>query len=112
MNEELVGLIIISEPKKVEFRLYYDNLGNPVTYTADNSTHPYQYIVVDAHTYALGRFDIKVIDEKIATNVFKKYVAKLVPSMTEGTNCSVGDISILVNEDKECTKWKLSINEY
>lgn len=48
---------------KLEFRLYYDEHGNVVSYSMEDL--PGNYIVIDRITFDQTRFDIKVKDGKI-----------------------------------------------
>lgn len=111
--DDLSKLIQPTNVKKVEFRLYYDELGNPISYSADGQELPYEYIIIDAITYAACRFDIKIVDGKIVTNIYKKTVTTYVESNDDnGIKCSVDDISVLVDESLPNKKWKIVVNEY
>lgn len=113
MNEDLSALIQPQTNKKIEFRLYYDDLGNPISYSADGTVLPHKYIIVDPMTYAECRFDIKVIDEKIVKDVYKKIVTTYVKSIDDsGVRCSLDDISVLVEDTLPNNKWKIVVNEY
>lgn len=113
MNEDLSALIQTPNTRKIEFRLYYDDLGNPTCYSADGQDLPGKYIVVDAMTYAACRLDLKVLDGKIVRDVYKKTVTTYVKSSDEtGITCSVDDISILVDKSSPNNKWKIVVNEY
>jgi len=107
--------VIIWEPPKLEapeFRLYYDDNGAVICYTGDKSIQG-NYIVIDAQTFAAARPDIRVIDGKISTVSPNAVVYKLMPNETEGAECYIDDISILVDESYsgEKQKWKLNIYE-
>ena len=112
MNEEEDYVIVWEAPKieQPEFRLYYDDTGAVICYTGDKSVEG-NFIVIDSQTFAEGRHDIRVIDGKISTVQPNQIVYKLMPNLKEGISCSKDDISIIVDETEEHTKWKLSIYE-
>ena len=94
-----------------EFRLYYDDKGSVVCYTCEKL--PGNYIVIDSQTYASSRPDLRIIDGKISTVAPNAVVYKLMPDATDGIQCSVDDISIVVDKSYrgKKTKWKLNIYE-
>ena len=86
--------------KELEYRLYYDVLGSVITYSMDNL--PHNYIVVDAHTFAQYRLDLRVVDGKVTNPNLVTNVRKLVPS-DEGTETLADDITLIGPGQK----WKL-----
>ena len=97
--------IVIWESQKIdkpEFRLYYDDRGNVITYTCDKLEG--DYIVIDALTYAAARPDVRVIDGKVVKNNAGSVVSKLHKD-TAGILCESEDISIIANTDGQY--WKL-----
>lgn len=108
MNEEFV----FEAPKiiKPEFRLYYDDNGDVICYSSDNTVYPYKYVVIDAKTYAEGRPDLKVINEKIVRKTSRKFISKYVKS-NEGIKCLRDDISIIATDEKNTTTWKFEVYE-
>jgi hypothetical protein len=112
-KDQLPDEILIWEPpvlQKPEFRLYYDDTGAVTCYTCEKLEG--NYIVIDAQTFAESRYDVKVRAGKIVANFSSAVVVKLTKN-TEGTLCSVDDISIIVDEDDEVEKqyWKLKVYE-
>ena len=91
----------------VEYRLYYNEHGEPLHYTCEQL--PGNYIVVDVDVYAQGRYDCRVVDGKIKYPSQIKY-AKLVPS-TKGTSCHLKDVSIISNTEPNIQHWKLKTYE-
>lgn len=81
--------------KEIEYRLYYDNFGKVLYYSCEDI--PGNYIVVDALTYAEGRYDIKVINEQIVQVNNTNTIFKLVLA-NEGTKCAVEDITIVADD--------------
>lgn len=96
---------------KPEFRLYYDEKGKVLFYTSEKPEG--NYIVIDALTYAEGRPDLRVVDGRISTVNQGSVVSKLVQDKSEGVECSIEDVSIVV--PKKCKvkkiKWKLQTYE-
>jgi hypothetical protein len=96
---------------KPEFRLYYDEKGKILFYTSEKPEG--NYIVIDALTYAEGRPDLRVVDGRISTVNQGSVVSKLVQDKSEGVECSIEDVSIIV--PKKCKvkkiKWKLQTYE-
>lgn len=102
-------ILVWEAPKivKPEFRLYYDDKGQVITYTCEKIEG--NYIVIDAQTYAESRPDLRVVNGKIVRISNSAVVSKLVPDDTEGKVCANEDISIVVNKDDnvKTQKWKL-----
>jgi len=96
--------------KPPEFRLYYDDNGNVLSYSGDK-TGTGNYIVIDALTFAAARPDIRVIDHKISTVAYNSVVHKLMPNENEGVDCHIEDISIVVDTPDKKQKWKLTTYE-
>ena len=95
---------------KPELRLYYDKTGSAICYTCEKLEG--DYIVIDTQTYAEGRYDIKVLNGKIISNYSNAIVTRLTKD-TEGTLCSVEDMSLIVDDSDEVDKqyWKLKVYE-
>lgn len=110
-NEEYI--IIWEAPKIVppEFRVYYDETGRIICYTCEKLEGD-NYIIIDAHTYAQGRPDLRVIDGKLSSVNPKAIITKLKPD-TKGQTCAKQDISVVVDETYtgQTTNWKLDIYE-
>ena len=113
MSEQDDVIILWGAPKaeKPEFRLYYDKNGKVLSYSGDKSIHGDNYIVIDAQTFAEGRYDLRVIDGKISKAQPNQVVHKLMPNSNEGVTCHPEDISIIVDATEENVKWKLNIYE-
>jgi hypothetical protein len=95
---------------KPEFRLYYDDDGNVVSYSGEKTDLPYNSMIIDAATYAACRFDIKIKNGKIisATQVvWSKYVL----DDNDGIKCAIEDVSVIVSENEPYQKWRLVVNE-
>ena len=111
--EEQDVVIIWEAPKIIppEFRLYYDEKGNVVTYTCEKLEG--NYIVIDALTFAQARPDVRVIDGKISTVQPAMVITKLMPDDDNGTLCAIEDVSIVVKPSHagKIQKWNLNIYE-
>jgi len=92
-----------------EFRLYYDEFGNVLFYTCEQSAG--NFITIDAQTYAEGRHDIKVINGKIEKIVHTLAISKLIPT-NDGTECASADISIVATGFGNTTHWKFTNVNY
>ena len=112
MSEQDV-IILWGAPKaeKPELRLYYDENGKVLSYCGDKSIPGDNYIVIDSQTFAEGRHDLRVIDGKISKARPNQVVYKLMPDSTLGIACHPEDISIVVNDTEEHTKWKINVYE-
>ena len=97
----------------VEFRLYYDDNGNVLCYSADSTGPDANYIIVDTQVYAEGRVDIKVVDGKITKPSGRLVISKMIPD-NEGTRCAIEDITIIVTDEYsgETMNWKSKQYEY
>jgi len=82
--------------QEIEYRLYYDDFGKVLYYSCEDT--PGNYIVVDALTYAEGRYDCKIVDGEITKVNNVNTIFKLVLS-TDGTKCPVEDISIIADTE-------------
>jgi len=77
---------------KRENRLYYDDAGQPVTYSQEDL--PGNYIVVDQQTFNEYRMDVRIVDGKVTRPNMITEFRKLVPS-DEGTETLVEDVTIV-----------------
>jgi hypothetical protein len=97
---------IITPP---ELRLYYDDKGNVLFYTAEKVEG--KYIVIDNQTFAEARPDLRIIDGQISRVTPNAVVYKLMPDQDEGIDCHPEDVSVIVDKDSVKQKWKLNIYE-
>jgi hypothetical protein len=89
--------------EKPEFRLYYDDKGNVVTYTCEKLDG--DYIVIDTLTFAEARPDVRVVDGKLIRAGSGAVISRLYPNVT-GILCEAEDVSIITEADGQY--WKLS----
>lgn len=94
----------------IEYRLYYDEHGNPTFYTCESPEG--NYIVVDQQTYLECRFDVKIVDGKLIQLNQIALISKLVPA-DSGKKCATFDINIIADNDyQDATYWKVKTHEF
>ena len=95
-----------AQPQMLFYRLYHDQLGQPVCYSMEDL--PGKYVDIDQSTYAASPY-ARVINGKLTVIKPAGNIAKLVPSMV-GTSCDARDVCVIANT-KETVKWSLKRNE-
>ena len=75
-----------------ENRLYYDDAGQPVTYSQEDLSG--NYIIVDQQTFNECRMDVRIVDGKVTRPNMITEFRKLVPS-DEGVETLVEDVTIV-----------------
>jgi hypothetical protein len=98
----------VPEPAPIFFRLYYNERGEPVSYSMEDL--PGNYIEIDAETYQHSSPNVRVVDGKIVPVIYKRPISKLKPG-TAGTPCSIDNVSVVVSQDQPHIKWSLKSNE-
>ena len=98
----------VPEPAPIFFRLYYDEHGQPLSYSMEDL--PGNYIEIDADTYRFSSRNVRVVDNTLIHIKPKKTVTKLVPGIS-GTSCLSDNISIVVDEQQPHIKWSLKSHE-
>jgi hypothetical protein len=91
----------------VYYRLYYDDLGQPLFYSHED--RPGNYINVSPEQFALQDLQVRVVDGVLQPRV-KPAPPKLVPG-TRGTPCDPTDVAVVVSEQQIHQRWKLKIHE-
>ena len=106
MNEEEFWAALAPQPAPPPptYRLYYDELGNPLFYSMEDV--PGNYIDIDHETYATSPTHIKVVKGKLII-LKTSIVHKLKPGET-GVACDPCDICVVVDELYPHTKWSLT----
>ena len=94
------------DPCPVFFRLYYDELGNPITYTMEDL--PGNYIEIDAATFALGLLNVRVRNNKLI-EIATMRSQKLVPG-SMGVKCHSQDVAVIVTTAPN-TQWNKQVYE-
>ena len=93
-----------------EYRLYYDDRGDPITYTVGYYTEgdagpEGNYIVIDKFEFLCKRHDIKVIEGKIVSLSSLAAIPRLVKK-SGGIKCAKEDVSIIVDDQyTEYNEW-------
>ena len=95
------------QPPVVFWRLYYDDAGNPLFYTQEDT--PGNYIDITPEQYQRASMQVRVRDGKLIELSIKR-TKKLMPSET-GTPCLPTDVSIVVDPKTEHQCWRLKYNE-
>ena len=98
----------VPEPAPIFFRLYYNERGEPVSYSMEDL--PGNYIEIDAETYQLSSPNVRVVDGKLVPVVYKRPTSKLKPG-SAGTPCRPDNVSIVVPDSQPHIKWSLQTNE-
>ena len=75
----------------VEYRLYYNDLGEPLFYSTEQETG--NYIIIDKETYAVGRYDVQIVNKELVYP--SQYVYKKLVYSNLGIETTVNDISII-----------------
>ena len=94
-------------PPVVSWRLYYDERGFPLFYTQEDK--PGNYIDVTPEQYQRASMRVRVRNSQLI-ELKTTPVKKLVPGET-GTPCYPTDVSIVVQESQEHTKWSKRVFE-
>ena len=98
----------VPDPAPIFFRLYYNERGEPVSYSMEHL--PGNYIEIDAETYQRSLSNVRVVDGKLVPVVHKRPTSKLKPGPA-GIPCSPENVSVVVPEDQPHIKWSLKSNE-
>ena len=85
------------------YRLYHDDLGNPLFYSMEDL--PGNYIEIDHKTYQTTPPHVRVVDGKLII-LETSVVHKLKPGST-GTPCDPQDICVVVDAEQTNIKWSL-----
>ena len=103
MNAEEFWAILhaMPEPLPVFFRLYYNEAGEPITYTMEDL--PGTYIEIDAETFSKSPMHVRVRDGRLVESIWRTTV-KLVPGDT-GTACHPDNVAIVVAETEPHQRW-------
>jgi hypothetical protein len=105
MNEQefWAALAPLPEPTPPTYRLYYNDLGEPLFYSMEDVSG--KYIEIDHATYSNPPTHVRVIDGKLVI-LKTNFVTKLTPAAT-GTPCDPLDVSIVVDVTEPHTNWIL-----
>lgn len=91
-------------PKEIEYRLYYDEHGDPICYTTEDL--PGTYIVITSAEYASSDPKVRVKNGKLIPRSLNKF-RKIVPNTPDGTTCHPRDVTIVVDPELSHTKWNI-----
>jgi hypothetical protein len=100
----------------VEYRLYYDDRGDPIVYVGGCYTEAEpgpegKFVVIDHFQFLCRRHDVKIVNEKIIPKFTSTVMCKLVQK--EGIKCAMEDISIPVSDDYtgNTIEWGMKVSE-
>ena len=94
------------EPQPVLWRLYHNELGEPITYSMEHM--PGTYIEVDPETYARAPMNVRVQEGRLIE--LKSTVRRLAPSDT-GTPCHPDNVAIVVDKTEPHQHWSMRTHE-
>ena len=97
----------IPEPRPVSWRLYYNEAGEPIIYSMEQL--PGTYIEVDAETYALASFNVRVQEGRLIK--LQQAVRRLAPGNI-GTPCHPDNVAIVVDETEPHQRWSMKTHEF
>lgn len=84
MSKELAEAfnnISTPEPIKIEYRLYYNSKGNPISMSSH--THPDgQYVVITKQQYDSANYNCRVVDGKLQFDTASQFRVQLAKSST------------------------------
>ena len=109
MNAEEFWAVLraMPEPQPVSWRLYYNESGEPITYSMEPL--PGTYIEVDAETYARAPMHVRVQAGRLIE--LKSAVRKLAPAES-GTPCHLSNVAIVVPETEPHQRWIMKTHEF
>jgi hypothetical protein len=91
------------------YRLYYNDDGTPKCYSMEDQ--PGKYVDIDAETFALRPWNVRVVEGKFKLVQPPITVQKLQPNQIDGTSCHPQDVCVVVSEQKSHIKWNSITNE-
>lgn len=97
------------EPVTPSFRLYYHDNGSPKCYSMEVLAD--KYVEIDAETFALRPWNVRVIEGKIQYIQPPITVQKLKPNTESGTACDPRDVCVVVSDQPNHIKWNQTTNE-
>lgn len=100
------GLEPSTEPVR---RLYHDEQGQPLFYSADDL--PGTYLDVDVRTFMEASMQVRVQEGKLIKLDRYRHVNKLVPDPESGTCCDPADVSVVVAATEPHQRWRLQLGE-
>ena len=108
MNAEEFWAILhaMPEPQPVSWRLYYNESGEPITYSME--LLPGTYIEVDAETYARAPMHVRVQAGRLIE--LKSAVRKLAPA-DSGTPCHPNNVAIVMLDTQPHQPWIMKTHE-
>lgn len=97
------------DPMIPSYRLYYNDDGSPKCYSMEDM--PDKYVEVDAETFAIRPWNVRVINQKLQFIQPAVTVKKLQPNQIIGTCCHVTDVCVVVSKSKTHMVWNTVTHE-
>ena len=97
------------EPQSLIYKLYYNDDGSPKCYSMEEMAG--KYIEIDAETFALRPWNVRVIDGQLVVINPPVTVQKLQPNQSTGTACHPQDVCVVVSTQQSHTIWNKVNNE-
>jgi hypothetical protein len=109
MNAEEFWAILhaMPEPQPVFWRLYYNQAGEPITYSMEHMSGT--YIDVDPETYSRAPFNVRIENGQLIE--LKSAVRRLAPAES-GTPCYPSNVAIVVPETELHQRWIMKTHEF
>ena len=110
MTPEEFWAILYEVPAEIKplYRLYYNDLGEPLFYSQEDL--PGNYIDIDTTTFAQSPSHVRVVDGKLINLATRRVLRKLVPS-EQGTACNPKDVCVVVDASSHYIKWNIKTHE-
>lgn len=102
-EEEFWAALQPIETKPILYRLYYNELGEPLFYSQEDL--PGNYINIDPALYMNPPTHVQVVDEKLV--VLNTVFVKKLNTGRYGTPCHPQDVSIVVEVEEPHIKWSV-----
>ena len=94
--------------KPIFYRLYYDDQGNPISYSMEEL--PGKYIEITAEQYQKSNPHVVVRNGQLIEKTF--FITKKLIPAADGTACCPDNVAIVVDPKTPNIKWKLTSYEH
>lgn len=93
----------VEQPKPVFYRLYHNEIGEPLFYSMEDL--PGLFVDIDAELFARSPRNVRVKNGRII-HLNQAAAKKLVPAAT-GTTCDPRDVCVIINDPEPAVKWSV-----
>jgi len=91
------------DPQPVEYRLYYNEDGSPLTYTMEQL--PGNYILVSQEVYISWPLHVRVRDGELVWLPQEPVVDRICPDQPTGTPCHPNNVCLVVDTTQPNRLW-------